>query len=65
MAVRKNYFGVGGGSRRFLSVVEKDAQWQNSLRALCLISSEASLEVLWLLAQLLKLQMAPLTFERF
>ncbi|CAK9163826.1 unnamed protein product [Ilex paraguariensis] len=24
MAAKKNYFGVGGGSRRFLSVVEKD-----------------------------------------
>jgi hypothetical protein len=26
MAAKKYYFGVGGGSRRFLSVVEKDGE---------------------------------------
>lgn len=26
MAAKKHYFGVGGGSRRFLSVVEKDGK---------------------------------------
>lgn len=26
MAAKKHYFGVGGGTRRFLSVVEKDGE---------------------------------------
>lgn len=26
MAAKKHYFGVGGGSRRFLSIVEKDGE---------------------------------------
>lgn len=26
MAAKKHYFGVGGGSRRFLSLVEKDGK---------------------------------------
>lgn len=26
MAAKKHYFGVGGGSRRFLSLVEKDGE---------------------------------------
>lgn len=27
MAAKKHYFGVGGGSRRFISVVEKDGEF--------------------------------------
>ncbi|KAI3459699.1 hypothetical protein Pfo_016362 [Paulownia fortunei] len=33
MAAKKYYFGVGGGSRRFLSVVEKDGAFASSLVA--------------------------------
>lgn len=33
MAAKKHYFGVGGGSRRFLSVVEKDGLFASSLVA--------------------------------
>ncbi|CBI39375.3 unnamed protein product, partial [Vitis vinifera] len=33
MAAKKHYFGVGGGSRRFLSVVEKDGIMVASLVA--------------------------------
>lgn len=33
MAAKKYYFGVGGGSRRFLSVVEKDGVMSSKLVA--------------------------------